>query len=158
MAPTLSGIELFMKAYLGTSPWIKESYLVPLPWRHIELPQKIKIGVMWSDGVVKPHPPILRALCETVDALRRDPGFEVIDWIPVGHDKCWALTCALYYEDGGKRLRETLACGQEEALPLTTWLLEQEAMKPRTAEDVWKVSFFSCVGPPLSTFELMANP
>lgn len=140
MSPTLSGIELFMKAYLDTRPWVKENYLMPLPWGPVKLPPKIKIGVMWSDGVVKPHPPVLRGLRETVDALRANPGFEVVDWVPVDHDRCWEITCALYYEYGGKRLRKVLASGPEDALPLTSWLLEQEASKPRTVEEVWKVS------------------
>lgn len=140
MAPSLTGIELFMKAYLDTCPWMRESYLLPLPWRPVQLPPKIKIGVMWSDGIVKPHPPILRGLSELVSTLKADPAFEVVDWVPVQHDKCWELTCALYYEDGGKRLREELASGPEEPMALTTWLLEQASMKPRTTEDVWKVS------------------
>ena len=94
---------------------------------------------MWSDGIVKPHPPILRALSEVVSALKFNQRFEVVDWEPVGHDKCWKLTCGLYYEDGGRRLREVLDAGNEEALPLTQWLLDQEEMKPRSIEDVWKV-------------------
>lgn len=141
MAPTLSGIELFMQAYLSTAPWVQESYLVPLPWRPVELSPKIKIGVMWSDGIVKPHPPVLRALSETVKMLKSNPAFEVVEWKPIQHDKCWEITCGLYWEDGGKRLKEVLASAAEEALLLTAWLLEQEAMKPRTTEEVWKVSY-----------------
>ncbi|KAJ4317282.1 hypothetical protein N0V84_007418 [Fusarium piperis] len=133
---TLSGIELFMKVYLGTMPWVRENYLVPLPWRNIELPEKLKIGVMWSDGIVKPHPPILRALSKVVEALK-SAEVDVVDWQPKEHDECWKLTSALYYEDGGRRLREMPSAGDEEALPLTQWLLEQEEEKARTVEEVW---------------------
>ncbi|CAG9975284.1 unnamed protein product [Clonostachys byssicola] len=137
LAPSLSGIELFMKAYLGTEPWIKESYLTPLPWRQIQLPKKLKIGVMWSDGIVKPHPPITRALSLLVNSLKSNPAFEIVDWKPIDHDKCWDITCALYWEDGGRRLQEVLRCGNEEPLELTKWLLEQPTMKRRTLEEVW---------------------
>lgn len=133
-------------------PWVRESYLVPLPWREIELPKKLKIGVMWSDGIVKPHPPIQRALSKVVEALR-SAQVDVVDWQPKGHDECWKVTSALYYEDGGRRLREMLKAGDEEALPLTQWLLDQEEVKPRTLEEVWDVStaFETC------TWNLEAN-
>ncbi|KAM0418824.1 hypothetical protein ACHAPT_012265 [Fusarium lateritium] len=138
MAPTLFGIELFMKAYLDTMPWIRENYLVPLPWREVALPDKIKIGVMWSDGIAEPHPPVRRAMRLVVEALKVN-GIQIVDWQPKQHDECWRLVSALYYEDGGKRLREVLKEGDEEELPLTTWLLDQEDMKPRTVEEVWKL-------------------
>ncbi|KAF4459919.1 amidase signature enzyme [Fusarium albosuccineum] len=128
LSPTLSGIELFMKTYLDTRPWIKENYLVPLPWRDVELPNRLKIGIMCSDGIVKPHPPILRALSMVVKSLK-SADFKVPDWQPKEHDECWKLTSALYYEDGGRRLREMLKAGDEEALPLTAWLLDQEELK-----------------------------
>ncbi|KAJ4999152.1 putative amidase [Colletotrichum sp. SAR 10_66] len=137
LSTTLSGIDLFMKAYLDTSPWVQESYLLPIRWRKLELPKKLKIGVMWSDGVVKPHPPILRGLSIVVNALSAAPDFEVVKWEPHGHDECWRLTSALYYEDGGHRIREIMQAGGEEPLPLTTWLLEQTNIRPRTVEEVW---------------------
>ncbi|WAO91301.1 Amidase [Fusarium falciforme] len=136
LSPTLSGIELFMKAYLDTMPWVRENYLVPIPWRDVELPKTLKIGIMWSDGIVKPHPPIHRALSQVVNALR-SADFEVVDWQSKDHDECWKLTSALYFEDGGDRLRHMLKAGDEQVLPLTEWLLGQEEVKARSVEEVW---------------------
>ncbi|KAF5517585.1 putative amidase [Colletotrichum aenigma] len=137
LSTTLSGIELFMKSYLDTSPWVQESNLLPIPWRKLELPKRLKIGVMWSDGVVKPHPPILRGLSMVVDALSAAADFEIMSWQPYGHDECWQLTSALYYEDGGYRIGELIQAGGKEPLPLTTWLLEETHIKQRTVEEVW---------------------
>ncbi|KAF9875725.1 acetamidase [Colletotrichum karsti] len=138
LSPTLSGIELFMRAYLNMCPWNRENTLLPIPWRKVALPPKLKIGIMRSDGVVRPHPPVLRAMDTVVDALKAAPEqFEVVDWESRGHDECWRLTSALYYEDGGRRLREVIAAGGEETLPLTSWLLEETNIKPRTVEEVW---------------------
>lgn len=128
-----------MKAYLDTMPWVRENYLVPIPWRDVELPKTLKIGVMWSDGIVKPHPPIHRALSQVANALK-SVGFEVVNWEPKEHDHCWKLTSALYYEDGGDRLRDMLKKGDEQVLPLTEWLLGQEEVKARSVEEVWDVS------------------
>ncbi|KAJ4258075.1 hypothetical protein NW762_008215 [Fusarium torreyae] len=137
ISPTLSGIEMFMESYLGTSPWIADRYLVPLPWRQVQLPKKLKIAVMWWDGIVKPHPPILRAMSTVVDALKLSDDFEVVDWHPKGHDECWRIATALYFEDGGKRLRDLLAEGEEDILPLTQWILEQPDVKYQTVEGIW---------------------
>lgn len=42
----------------------------PVPWRRIDAREgKLKIGLMKWDGVVKPHPPILRALERTQQLL-----------------------------------------------------------------------------------------
>uniref|UniRef100_A0A8H7TQA1 Amidase domain-containing protein n=1 Tax=Bionectria ochroleuca TaxID=29856 RepID=A0A8H7TQA1_BIOOC len=98
-------------------------------------PQKLKIGVMWSDGIVNPHPPITRALSLLVNSLESNPAFEIVDWKPIDHDKCWDITCALYWEDGGRRLQKVLRSGNEAPLELTQWLLEQPTIKPRTVEE-----------------------
>ncbi|KAF2201094.1 amidase signature enzyme [Delitschia confertaspora ATCC 74209] len=53
LSTSLEGIKLFMKTLIDAKPWIREPSL---------LPKKLKVAVMWDDGVVRPHPPVLRAL------------------------------------------------------------------------------------------------
>jgi amidase len=147
MASSREGINLFMKTYLGSEPWIKEDNLVPIPWRSVTLPPKLKIAVMWSDGVVTPHPPVIRALKTVAEALSAaGTQFEIVDWKPDGHDECWKLTSALYYEDGGKTVETIIKEGGETVLPLTEWLIHGENSKYRTVEEVWDVSIFSASG------------
>ncbi|CAF1329058.1 unnamed protein product, partial [Rotaria sordida] len=65
-------INLFMKTVLDTEPWLRDPSLVPIPWRSISLNSKnLTIAVMWDDGVVHPHPPVIRALRETVEHLKK---------------------------------------------------------------------------------------
>lgn len=136
MATSRSGLDLFMKTYLSYEPWIKDDSLLPIPWRSVTLPPKLKIAVMWSDGIVTPHPPITRALKEVSKALA-DAGHEIVDWKPEGHDECWDITQALYFEDGAKNVEELILKGGEELLPLTKWLIkDNKNVKYRTAEDV----------------------
>lgn len=140
IASSRAGLNLFMKTYLDAEPWIKDDYLVPIPWRSVTLPTKLKIAVMWSDGVVKPHPPIIRALKEVSEALK-NADIEVIDWVPEGHDECWEITSALYWEDGGKVVEETVTSAGEELLPLTNWLVkDNKHVAHRTVEEIWAVS------------------
>ncbi|RDW76104.1 hypothetical protein BP5796_06925 [Coleophoma crateriformis] len=136
LSTSREGLSLFMSTYLSYEPWIKDDYLVPIPWRQVTLPKKLKIAVMWSDNVVTPHPPITRALKSVVKSLT-DAGIEVVDWKPVGHDECWDITQALYYEDGGKNMEEIVLAGGEELLPLTKWLVkDNKNVSFKTAEEV----------------------
>lgn len=128
-----------METYLSYEPWIKDDYLVPIPWRAVTLPPKLKIAIMWSDDIVTPHPPVTRALKEVAKSLS-EAGIELEDWKPEGHDDCWDITQALYYEDGGKQVEKLIADGGEEMLPLTKWLIkDNENVKYRTVEEIWDV-------------------
>jgi hypothetical protein len=38
--------------------------LIPLPWSEYGIPKenKLRVGIMWNDGALNPHPSIVRAL------------------------------------------------------------------------------------------------
>lgn len=92
---------MFMKTVLTAKPWVIDPTLVPIPWRDEESYLKrdsrtaLRVAVLWDDGVVKPHPPITRALKEVVKGLIGTPGIEVIDWKPYKHDLAWELIVSL---------------------------------------------------------------
>lgn len=135
-----SGLELFMKTYLDAEPWVLDTLIVPIPWRPVTLPPRLKIAVMWTDDIVTPHPPVTRALKEVAAALDK-AGIELVDWVPEGHDECWNICHALYFEDGGKKYKEVIKEGGEEMLPLTKWLLEESGnVKYQTVEEIQAVS------------------
>ena len=62
-----------MKALLSSSPWNYDPSSIPIPWRtELATPPadgKLRLGIVFDDGVVKPQPPIARAMRETVEAL-----------------------------------------------------------------------------------------
>jgi amidase len=99
---------MFMKAVLDAKPHLREPILYPIPWQdnisHLNLRNgqpSLKIAVMWDDGVVKPHPPVLRALREVTDRLKTLPGVTLVDWTPFKHDEAWdILVSADGYEYG----------------------------------------------------------
>lgn len=74
MATSLATTEYFMESLLASSPWNVDPNVVPIPWRkELAIPpanRKLRLGVVFDDGVVKPQPPVARAMRETVDALR----------------------------------------------------------------------------------------
>lgn len=80
MCRTMDDLTFFMKTMVDMKPWEYDFSCIPLPWREVELPKKIKFGVMWSDGIVDPSPACHRALQMTVDAVKKQ-GHEVVDFV-----------------------------------------------------------------------------
>lgn len=80
MCRSLDDLSFFMKTIVDMKPWEYDFSCIPLPWREIELPRKLKFGVMWSDGIVDPSPACRRALQMTVDAVKKQ-GHEFVDFV-----------------------------------------------------------------------------
>ncbi|KAH9059607.1 amidase signature enzyme [Lactarius vividus] len=76
MTRTLEDLETFWRAIVGMKPWEYDPSCVPIPWRTMNLPKKMKLGVLWDDGVVAPSPACKRALQTIVSLLEQD-GHEV---------------------------------------------------------------------------------
>jgi hypothetical protein len=141
MSTSRDGLLLFMETYLAHEPWTRDPTLVPLPWRQIKLSSRLKIGIMWDDGVVTPRPPIRRALRQVCAALMECSGrFQAVDWAPVDHDRCGRISMSLYFEDGCRAIKQVLEEGGESPRPLTSWIFQSEDVKYRTIEEVWDVS------------------
>ncbi|CAA7263308.1 unnamed protein product [Cyclocybe aegerita] len=97
---SIDGIKSFIKAVVGQEPWLKDPMAVRKPWSENEYSlvghgqgQNLCFAILWDDGVTKPHPPIIRVLGETQQALLA-AGHKVIDWIPLKHEEI--------YRTGGK--------------------------------------------------------
>lgn len=73
---SLSGVTAFFRGVLDQEPWRYSPGTVPKPWsqddyllKNHDHGKKLCFGIMWDEGSVKPHPPILRALSRTKQAL-----------------------------------------------------------------------------------------
>ncbi|KAJ5371846.1 hypothetical protein N7517_003852 [Penicillium concentricum] len=108
MATSLATTEYFMENLLASSPWNLDPSAVPIPWRkELAIPsanRKLRLGVVFDDGVVKPQPPVARAMSETVDALRT-AGHEVIEWDASLHTAATNLWTKGILADGGQHCR-----------------------------------------------------
>ncbi|CAG8909844.1 unnamed protein product [Penicillium egyptiacum] len=108
MATSLATTEYFMESLLSSSPWNVDPSAVPIPWRkELATPRahrKLRLGVVFDDGVVKPQPPVVRAMHETIDALRA-AGHEVIEWDTSLHIAITNLWTKGILADGGQHCR-----------------------------------------------------
>jgi len=141
LSTSLEGLKIFMKTILDAKPWLYEPALTPLPWNPAfqgSSHQALKIGVLWHDNVVKPHPPITRALHSVVSRLRKVPNVSVVDWKPHLHDEAWAIVSSLYFTDGGAEDAAAIAASGEPWRPLTKWIIkENPCVKKLSIKELW---------------------
>ncbi|KAB8337251.1 hypothetical protein FH972_021553 [Carpinus fangiana] len=148
MSTSLAGIDIFMHAALAKKPWLRSPSLVPLPWTPpatlASTPGKpIKVGVLWDDGIVKPHLPILRALQETVAKLQTagNSQFEFVDWTPYKHDEAWEIIASLYFADGGAEESAAIASSGEPWRPLSRWIIpDNPHVKNLSIAELWALT------------------
>lgn len=133
-------LDLFMKTVIDAQPARLDASLVPWPWSPVTFTKPLKIAIMWDDEVVKPHPPIIRALKE-VAAACSNAGIQVVDWVPYDHRKAWDIITALYFPDGGKEVLDLIKSTGEPVLPLTKFIIEEQpTVKNHTMSEYWQVS------------------
>ena len=118
MAEIVPRAELFGEDCIP-GRWERESVILP------ELkPRKFTIGVLRSDGIVTPLPPVARILDEVAESLRQTPGVEVVEIpLPAALKKCQSIAGRLMGVDGGATMLDLL---EETGEPLIPWL------EPRT--------------------------
>lgn len=144
LATSARDLALFCRVMLQYEPWLVEPPLLEMPWRQnvidgVGIPKQLSIAIMWDDGVVTPHPPILDALKRTKEALIA-AGHDVITWEPLDHQEAWDLITRLYFLDGGEEYRETLK--GEPVVPQSEWILSQVPNdgKPFTIAETFKLN------------------
>lgn len=100
IASSARDLSLFCRTMLQYEPWKVEPPLFEIPWKDsildgVDQPDKLAIAIIWDDGVVAPHPPIIEALRKTQCALRA-AGHDVISWDPLdNHQFAWDLIVSI---------------------------------------------------------------
>ncbi|KAF5987272.1 hypothetical protein FCOIX_1127 [Fusarium coicis] len=114
---------------------------VPVAWRTINSPEgKLKIGLMKWDGVVMPHPPILRAL-EHTKQLLIEAGHKVIEFEPPFD--CWQAlrtTFDIYYQGGADAAIAALEESGEPMIPAFADLLKVFNVRKLPASEILQLS------------------
>ncbi|KAK3900023.1 Acetamidase [Staphylotrichum tortipilum] len=120
LSTSLGGLELGLRAVLGTKPWVRDPAVVPIPFRGEVAGEyrrsALNFGVLWADHAVGPHPPVLRGLREVVEALRQ-AGHKVVDWEPPLQATAKRIHFSFLFADGAHDVHSHLTLSGEPLLP-----------------------------------------
>ncbi|CDO93833.1 unnamed protein product [Kluyveromyces dobzhanskii CBS 2104] len=126
LARSIEELDYFMEHYINDGkPWESDPTSVPVLWRKVELPTKIKIGVLYTDNLVTPYPSIFRGMRTVVDELKKHSDtFEIVDLTPHWFSEqemleIYTTNLVLYTIDGNKGQLSLVEKSGEPILPLT---------------------------------------
>lgn len=132
LSTSLGGLELLFRSDLSTQPWLRDPAVVPLPFREEIMDEynsrvisnetgttsakPLKLGVLWTDGVVQPHPPITRGLRIVVEAME-NAGHKIVDWNPPAQATAKRIHLAFLKADGAHDIHTQLDLSGEPLIP-----------------------------------------
>ncbi|CZT16608.1 related to vitamin D3 hydroxylase-associated protein [Ramularia collo-cygni] len=151
LSASLEGIKLFMKTLIDQKPWLYEPSLIPMPWKDTSISSllrrghqgqpRLRIGVLANDGIVKPHPPIVRGIQTMVDKLKGHPDIEIVDFPAYKHDEAWRIIASLYFADGAREEIEAIDASGEPWMPLSDFIIKENPhVKALTIPETWKLT------------------
>lgn len=145
MANSLSAVKRFTKAIIDGKPWRRDPLAVRKPWNDEEYALAdhgygvgLCFAIMWDNNVIKPHPPLTRAMEITKKALqaaghkgervawfflegrpqRSNDLLLVIDWMPHRHMEIYKIgvrryqhrpSCTVPLTDGDTIIRNSFS-------------------------------------------------
>ena len=145
LARSLADLSLFCSSILSheISPWNMEAQTMYHPWKEIFHPSnhKLAIAVMFDDGVVCPHPPILAAMEHTIARLKAE-GHRIIPWEPYKTREADNLLFTLLLQDQGEEYRDHMDLSGEPPIPMIDWLLDEKSPRQpvSTPRELWRLS------------------
>ncbi|KAB8252014.1 amidase signature domain-containing protein [Aspergillus flavus] len=125
LATTARSLTLLFKAVLSQQPWYHDPLVLELPWRadveertralirkSADGSPSLAFAIMRHDGMVRPHPPIARAV-EIVEQTLKRLGHKVIEWKPPAHQIGIDIFGRVCVADGGADIAHHLGLSGE---------------------------------------------
>ncbi|PPR01516.1 hypothetical protein CVT24_001886 [Panaeolus cyanescens] len=139
MTNSLSGLKTFVKSIVDAKPWNLDPLVIRKPWSEEEWNlcdhggpnAKLCFAIMWDNEIVKPHPPLIRALKMAKSALE-DAGHTVIDWIPHRHVEIYKNAETIFVADGNHDYASE--CAKTGEPLITTMAPSEEELEAKTYE------------------------
>ncbi|KAF2641022.1 amidase [Massarina eburnea CBS 473.64] len=129
LATSAGSLRLAIKALLAQKPWLYDPLVHEIPWRDDHDREirdlihgldtgkgRLTFGVMRTDGIVTPHPPVRRAIDILVSALQ-NAGHEILEWTPPPHKPLLDAALATWVYDGGADIKSAFALSGEPMAP-----------------------------------------
>jgi amidase len=128
IATNTASLRLITQAFLDQKPWEVDPMVHEIPWRYMEENSinenihdgrgmekrggKLSFGLMRTDGVITPMPPMKRAMDMLVAAIE-SAGHEVIQWDPPSHKTLVDTGFKSWIFDAGKDVKSAFALSGE---------------------------------------------
>ncbi|GJN93350.1 hypothetical protein Rhopal_006403-T1 [Rhodotorula paludigena] len=123
LARSVDSLDVVMRAVIDAEPSLFDPKVIERPWITATGSRTLHVAFSLDNGLAHSHPPIRRALRETVSALRA-AGHTVTELEAIDHQAASALFSRLAGADGGADLRAFLKPTGEpivpEAFPFTS--------------------------------------
>lgn len=78
MATSIRDCRLFMKAVMESETWRYDSTVMSVPWRNLNVKEKLRIGLVEDNGIHTPSPPIRRGLDQAGRLLDKSNEVEIV--------------------------------------------------------------------------------
>ena len=119
IAGTLRDCELFLQTVSDSMPWERDPNIAYGLWEgQGAISTKPVLGVIRTDELITPLPPVGKVLDETVQKLRKS-GIEVVEIDSPAFKKCQSLANSFFGIDGANFMLDLL---EKTGEPLTHWL------------------------------------
>ncbi|KAI0378565.1 amidase [Hypomontagnella monticulosa] len=118
---SVASLRLVFRSLMSTKPWKRDPYALPIPYRddierEIYKTPRLHFGFMEHDDIVRPHPPIARALRMVKEALEIG-GHKIIQWKQPSSDEAMKIHTAIARGDGCLDVWENLKLSGEPPVP-----------------------------------------
>lgn len=90
-------------------------------------------------SLVRPHPPVTRALRHAVSKLK-EAGIKVVDFEPYKHQEGSDIILSLYFPDAARTQKDLLAQGGEPIAALTEWAFSSSRPDPLSIPENWALN------------------
>ncbi|KAI0309924.1 amidase [Amylostereum chailletii] len=157
MGTTVANLKLMAESLLHRRPWLHDPKVIELPWRSSEYDDTfargerggLVLGMLMFDGVIMPHPPVLRAIKELKEKLEA-AGHEVcscsncdcvvIDWTPLPHAEATEIMMTFLQADGRNTIHSILARAGEPPVKATVDVIGTKPGNPVSVLDLWNAN------------------
>jgi amidase len=135
LSNSLSAIKAFTKVVVESRPWLADPLAMRKRWNEDEYnlidhgggKEPLCFAILWDDGLVAPHPPIIRGLEMAKKALL-EAGHRVIDWKPYKHEEIYTIMRAIWQAGAAEDFAAVAALTGEPVI--ASMNLDQEIVTP----------------------------
>lgn len=140
LGTTSGSLRLVTKSILSLKPWLHDPLVIELPWRdsHEALPQRFTVGILAQDDVVRPSPPVRRAVALVKNALE-GAGHKTVDWTPPSHAELNETGYETWKYDGGLDAHTAFKLSGEDPIPQVS-MFGSGPVKQYEASDIARVN------------------